>query len=92
LDGTAGVVRAGEQKKTYVDCLHRILLSVGGVQPRGKRLVKVFLDQHSLGIGSIRTPWSVMEHEARNCRIGRHVHHADGVNVLRSTQSGVASA
>jgi hypothetical protein len=64
---------AGEQKKTFVDCLFQLLECSAGVKGKRQRLLKVFLDQHSLTIGDRFTPWEVMEYEARHCSIGEHV-------------------
>jgi hypothetical protein len=59
---------AGEQKKSYVDCLYQILVRAGGRGKQRTECFKVFLDQHELALGV--TPWKVMEHAARTCRIG----------------------
>jgi hypothetical protein len=65
--------QSGNDQNSYVACLHRLLLRVGAGKGNPQHRVKVFLDQHGLdaGISSIRTPWRVVEHEARNCRVGR---------------------
>jgi hypothetical protein len=65
----------GEQSRTFMDCLHRILLFVGGAnRNRQRALLKVFMDPRALETGTSKTPWPVMEHEARNCHIGGHLY------------------
>jgi hypothetical protein len=59
---------SGEQKSSYVDCLHQLLVREGGRGQRRNQCINVFMDQHSLEPGS--TAWAVIEENARNCRIG----------------------
>jgi hypothetical protein len=59
---------AGEQKKGIVDCVYQLLVRLGGSGKRRTQCVKVFLDQHSLQFGV--TPWEVIVHTARTCRMG----------------------
>jgi hypothetical protein len=68
-------VHAGEEKRKFVDPIHQILESVGGVKGKRQRVLKVFMDQHSLQIGDKKKPWDVMQFEAQHCRIGRRTHH-----------------
>jgi hypothetical protein len=65
----------GEQNRTFMDCLHRILLCAGGAnRNRQAASLKVFVDPRALETGTSKTPRPVMEHEARNCRIGGHLY------------------
>jgi hypothetical protein len=59
---------AGEQKKTFVDCLHQILVRAGGRGEHRTERFNVFLDQHALQFGV--AAWEVMQHAARTCRVG----------------------
>jgi hypothetical protein len=88
--GTTGVCHvflshAGEQKKSYVDCLHQLLVREGGRGQRRNQCINVFMDQHSLEPGI--PAWAVIEENARSCRIGGA--HEHGRFLLRSkcTQS-----
>jgi hypothetical protein len=71
---------AGEQKKSYVDCLHQLLLREGGRGQRRNQCINVFMDQHSLKPGG--TAWAVVEENVRNCRIGGAQEH--GLVLFRS--------
>jgi hypothetical protein len=73
----AFLCHVGKQTNNFMDCLHRILLRMGGVQGKRQRALNVYWDQR--GIETCKhdtmprtdTPWpAVEEHEAQNCRIG----------------------
>jgi hypothetical protein len=59
---------AGERKKSFVDCLHQLLVREGGRGQRRKQCINVFMDQHSLEPGM--KAWATIEEKAQSCRIG----------------------
>jgi hypothetical protein len=59
---------AGEQKKSFVDCVYQLLTHVGGRGWQRSHRINVFLDQHSLKPGN--PAWAVMDEKAATCRIG----------------------
>jgi hypothetical protein len=59
---------AGEQKKTFVDCLHQLLVREGRRGTQRNQCINVFLDQHSLEAGN--NAWAAIEEKAQTCLVG----------------------
>jgi hypothetical protein len=62
------------QNTTFVECLCRLLLRVGGAKGGHHHVpLRVVRDQHNFQGGNSSAPgWSMEQSEARNCRIGEH--------------------
>jgi hypothetical protein len=64
-------ISSHEQNATFVDCLRRLLIHVGGSQGGHHHVpLKVVVDEHGIERGNSNDPGRFMEHEARACRIG----------------------
>jgi hypothetical protein len=61
----------GHYTNTFIDCLRRILLCVGGTNGKQAHGLKVFIAQHSLATWKTGIPWH-HEPEAQDCHVGGH--------------------